>query len=781
MVKNSNIINVKRPAIWACSAFMLGIVCGVYSAKHDMLMTAVIVLLALYAVTVVFMMFKRVNYSATVLLLCFSAALVYSFFVYSERLTQPDLNDKEHFVSATVLDFDKINDDSIRFEMDKVEIDGEAINSHILVTVDNVNDMLEVGDRITFYAKVYKPNASRNSMLFDYREFLADKKIYYTVYIDSADIDSVIKYADTSRKTLIYEINRFKRRMILEYNKYLSSDAAGIINAITAGDSMYIDDNVYDLYRLTGSAHVLAISGLHVGFIVIFASIITKRLKKYGYLYTFVNLLIIWCYILFAGMSVSAVRAGIFFSLFAVGKMFSQRCNITNIAFITAFIMLAVDPMLLFSVSFQLSFAAVLSLGILSPRLSAFISKHAEFVPANAINSFSVVICAGLGVLLPIAYHYNTVSVVSIAVNLIIVPLYSYIVLFGFLMMAAVIINIPIIISAVAVVTNGLVFISHVILNFVASWKYSYITVPSPDFIIIAVSVILMLLLSVEKPAWIKRKLIPVCSCIFVLAAIMFVPYNRITGTYTASFIDVGQAECSLIVTPYNKTIMVDAGTSYGTDQAAEYTIVPYLLKHGNTVIDYLVISHAHSDHMGEADELIEQLEVKNLIYYCPDDSESFDALKEVAEKNGTNLINMYYNKNVRVDETTYINRVCDYYSDKDENGQSLVIEIKCSENNLLFAGDMLAEGLDGMDYSDNVLIYKAAHHGSVTALSDTIERISPLYSVIFTKEGNTYGLPNEEVVQKYSEFSDVLLTQECGEIRFTFNDRYVKVFKYIT
>ena len=778
MVSDTYPNKIKRPAIWACSAFMAGILAGVWAAKHDFFNEIIFMLLAVYAVVVVTFLLKRVAPTAVICILFFTVAVVYSFFVYSDRFVQKDLSGKEYNITATVLDYDKTDNDSIRYEVDCVQIDSVRLDTHILVTLKNSTNLLNPGDKIEFTSEIYKPSAARNSMVFDYSEYLADKRIYYTVYTDYENV-SVTPYENT-KGALRYDINRFKRNTLKLCSEYLDSEALGIVYAITSGDTVYIDDEVYEKYRITGTAHVLAISGLHVGFIVLFLSFVTKRLRKYSPLYTAVNVAAVWVYIIFSGMSVSAVRAGIFFTMFSVGKMLKLRCNVTNIAFITAFIMLAVNPMSLFSVSFRLSFAAVLSIGILSPAMSDAISKRIKIIPRDAINTFSAVVCAAIGIMPIIAYHYNTLSVVSTLVNLIIVPLFSYIVLFSFALMLAVNIHIHFIASAFSVIITGLVRITDVILDFASSFKYSSITVASPDAVLIIAFVVAVVILSVEKPAPIKKKLIPLCCCLFVIAADIFIPYTGIDNTYTASFIDVGQAECSLIVTPHNKTVMIDAGTSYGSSNTAEYTIIPYLLKHGNTKIDYLVLSHAHSDHIGEAEYIIDHINVKNIIYSCPDENTGFDAIKDAAQRNGTNMINMYYTQSVQVDSTTYINKVCDYYESDDANAQSLVVEVACSKNNILFAGDMPSKGLNTMQCSDNILIYKASHHGSDSALSDTINEAAPLYTVIFTKSGNSYGLPDENALDVYRSYSNVLLTEECGEIKFTFNDGYVKVFRYI-
>lgn len=786
MVKDNNVSFMKRPAIWASSAFMTGIAAGVGTAENDVLIPAVVILLSLYAViagTVLFTNTSTCRRAVTAVLLCalfFTAGAAYSFVVYSERLEVEELGGEKRLVSATILDRDKLDGNTVRYEVDNVTVNSRSIDTHMLVTVNNSTEMLLPGDRIEFWAEVRRPAESRNSLLFDYREFLADKRIYYTAYTE-AEAVTVTPYADTGVNVFRYSLNRFKHGTVERCGEYLSSEALGIVYAMTAGDSVYIEGSLYDIYRNTGAAHVLAISGLHVGFIVMFISVLTRGLKKYSLLYTLTNIAAVWLYIAFAGMNISAVRAGIFFTLFGLGRLLRLRCSVTNVAFITAFIILVAEPMSLFSVSFQLSFSAALAIGILAPAMRRAIYRHTRYIPSEAVNGVATVICAGVGVMLPIAYHYNTVSLVSVLVNLIIVPLYSYVALFSFAVMLAAVVNVPFLLSAMATVTNGLVRIAHVILGGVAKLDYAYVNVASPNTVIIIASVVILLILSVECPSFVKRKLVPVLACTAVIAANILIPYIGIGGTYRVSFIDVGQAECTLIVTPTAKTIMIDAGASYGAKNTAEYIIAPYLLKHGNTRIDYLVLSHAHSDHIGEVAALAELVEIENIIYSSPDGDTQFDEIKSVAESNDINMINMFYTSDVTADASTYINKVSDYYDAKDTNAQSLVIEVKCGRNSLLFAGDMPSEGLDTLDCSEDILIYKASHHGSETSLSSRIEELRPLYTVICTKEGNRYNLPSEKAVESYKTYSNVILTQDHGEITFTFNDASVKVFKYIT
>lgn len=776
MVSEDRNPKIKRPMIWVCIAFMLGIPTGVYSAKYGIFMPVCIVLSVLFAVGAVVCVIKKKLYIATVCVIGIAVAFLYSFEVYSQRYTMEDISKDESIVCANVLDIAKINNDSVRYELDELYINGERVNSGMMLTVED--GALNVGENITFVAYVTKPMQSRNSKVFDYREYLANNGIYYTAYIKAEDIIEKCGNNGNVFSTLKYGLNSFKHKMADKYGKYLSVEALGIVNAITLGDDLYIENTQYEMYRKSGTAHVLAISGLHVGFAVAFAGIITRKLKKYGLAYTLVNILFVWLYIVISGCNVSAVRAGLFFTLFSIGSYTKQRNNIVNTACITAFIMLMFDPLMLFTASFQLSFSAVISIGILQGRLSGFISDKLKFIPESAVKTFSTAFCASVGVLLPIAYHFNSLSLISVLINLVIIPLFAYIVAFAFLVLVAVMLNFAVAAKILSSVVNGLVFISDSLLNIALKPAFASITVPSPGVTVLIAGTVLLLVLSVEKPLWVKRKIVSIICCILIAASIIL-PYTGINSYYKVSFIDVGQAECSLIVTPTNKAVMIDAGTSYGSDGTAEYTIIPYLLKHGNSKVDYLVISHMHDDHMGEVDELLDAVKVENIVYFAPDESHAADDLLLLAREHGVGLLNMYYNRSIKIDKTTNLKRLSVHFDENDVNNQSLVINFECSARNLIFAGDASGDVLDKAEYPEDIFIYKVAHHGSKTAYSDILMHKLPQFSVIFTKESNRYNLPDKATLELYNEYTTVLQTALNGEISFVFNDEKYSLNKY--
>ncbi len=769
---------IKRPAIWVCTAFMCGILLGTYAARHGYCYQLTVAFIVLLAVSGILLVLSKRFLLIFVCAVSLAAASFHGHNEFSYRYRLPDISDRLSLVSGRVLDLTAVGEDYNRYELDDIHIDGRKVYGRMLVSIRDAE--LNIGDDITFEANVTKPRETRNSGIFDYGGYLANNGIYYTAYIESNDIWE--QYSP--RLSLIsdsrYIINKFKHNTVELSREYLSPEALGIVQAVILGDNMYLDDTQYEAYRKSGTAHVLSISGLHVGFAVVLAGFVTKRLRRYSILYTIINLAIVWGYILISGLNISAVRAGLFFAMYSVGSFAKQRCDIVNIAFITAVVMLVLDPMSIYAVGFGLSFCAVLAIGILKDNCTRAIISVLKFLPKTVADSFSVSLCASVGVVIPIAYHFNTVSLISVLLNLIIVPLFAYVVGAAFVFVVSLYIGVGFVSFAVGTVVNGLVMIADSILSIAMQWRYAALTVPSPTWWVIVIAVFVLILMSCERPRWVKYPFVAVVPMIVAVIFAMVFPYMGIRDTYRLSFIDVGQAECALLVTPENKTVMIDAGTSYGTTGTAEYTIAPYMYKHGNSRIDYLVISHADSDHIGEVDELIKSVEIGNIVYFCPDESDVLDEILVLARENDIELINMYYNRSVRVDKETELFRLSEHFESDSVNNQSLVVEVRCSSRSLVFAGDMEARVLDCLEYPEDIFVYKVAHHGSESSYSQTIMDILPRYSVICTKLGNVYGLPKDDVLERYMEFSNVLLTRDCGEITFTFNDEDYEIYKFL-
>lgn len=222
-------------------------------------------------------------------------------------------------------------------------------------------------------------------------------------------------------------------------------------------------------------------------------------------------------------------------------------------------------------------------------------------------------------------------------------------------------------------------------------------------------------------------------------------------GNCEFHFIDVGQGDCTLIVSKEN-TVIIDAGPNSCADETLKY-ISEYTDK-----IDYLILTHPHEDHIGGADEIIESIKVENIIMSdAASDTKTFSRLLDCIEESSANLIEGKAGESYTAGEISF--RILAPLSEfTDMNDYSLVTRVEFGETSILVTGDAEkhSEDLIVAEYTRGELrsnILRLAHHASNTSNTmELMEIVSPEYAVISCGTGNTYGHPHREVIQKLEE-----------------------------
>lgn len=778
---NTNSLAPRRPAIWLSCAFMAGIALAICSVRNSIITAALVLMAVLLCIAFILCLFRKISFVIFLCSVFLTGAFLYTFFKYNVRNQLPDIAGQEFEITATVANIDNIEADSIRYEVKQVSLskDGNVLELPygMMVTIYGGEQLLP-GDRFSLAATVRLPRASANDGTFDYREYLANKGVYFTAYAQADQISSVISYKE-GRFSLSDFIARSRLSLADAVRPHLSQETFAIFNSVITGDQFYVSDTTQSLYQSTGIAHVLSISGLHVGFLYSIALFLTKGLHKNKTPQILLCMGIIWIYIAFTGFNVPAARAGIFFTLMLISKRLHARYDPVNITFVTALILLMCNPLSITTASFQLSFCAVLGIALFSPILREFLRKHVKFMPAGSQSTLAVMLSANVGVLIPLAYHFNSFSVISLVSNLFVVPLFSYITIFGFVLIPFALLTGGFFLQAICTVLNGLVGIADSVLRLLNKIPYSTIAVPTPHMFTIIAAACLLLVLSIECPRWIRRKTPAALCCLAFLCASAAFPYIHFTNTYTASFLDVGQAECSIVVTPQNKVVMIDAGEPYGSDSTAEYTIAPYLYNLGYTHIDWLIVSHNDTDHIGAIDELAGLVTIRNIVYFAPTGSSEEAEILSLADTFQINAVNLYLLDSISVDKSTEIQRISTEFVSQNANDTSLVAALQCGDRSLVFTGDASASVLDELDPIPNSLVYKVPHHGSKTSLSDFFSGCSPQYSIIFAGENNVYHFPSQEAYDFYSASSQVYVTGSSGCITIEFHNSGERIKTY--
>lgn len=233
-------------------------------------------------------------------------------------------------------------------------------------------------------------------------------------------------------------------------------------------------------------------------------------------------------------------------------------------------------------------------------------------------------------------------------------------------------------------------------------------------------------------------------------------------------FIDVGQGDCTLIITPEGESMLIDSGKDRESEK-----VISYITELGVRELDYMVISHFHDDHYGSCDEVAEKINVNTVIVNAaPPDNNTEKALFETFENEGCEVITVSAGYSFNMGELEIGILAPFEITDGGGNNDSLVMKLTYMESTFLFTGDAetIEEGALLDEYTEETLscdLIKVGHHGSSTSSSkDFLDAADPSVALISVGEGNSYGHPHKSVIDAYNERDiDIYRTDELGDI----------------
>ncbi len=252
------------------------------------------------------------------------------------------------------------------------------IKEKIVMTVKNPSQELKAlsfGDCIEFLTRLKVPQQNLNPGGFNYREYLKYQNIRYQCYLKTEDIKIL---GQNQGNTLLKIAHKQRKKFIASLKKYIHREQEfAIAAAMILGERDYLDKRLRNTFSETGSMHVLAVSGLHVGIVsmllMLVLKIIPDRNRFIKILKTIGMLIGIWGFAMVTGLAPAVLRAATMFSFFMIGKLWTERINIYNVLFGSAFLMLLYDPLLVFNLSFQFSYLALFSIVYFYPLVSSFL------------------------------------------------------------------------------------------------------------------------------------------------------------------------------------------------------------------------------------------------------------------------------------------------------------------------------------------------------------------------------------------------------------------------
>ncbi len=621
---------------------------------------------------------------------------------------------------------------------DKITIEIKA-KEKLLITYkyqDKEFNNLSYGDKIKAKGTLITPSKNTNQNTFNYQKYLYYKKIYYLVEATSINkIANNHNYLYTIKNTLYQKINKLK--------------SSNYIKTLLFCDNT-LSKEIKESYRINGISHLFSVSGMHINF---FVSIIYLYLNKITYnkriKYLITNIFIITYLILFP--SSSLLRSTVMSILYSINYLLKLKIKKIDILLLTLGVSLLINPFIIYDLGYIYSYTITFFLVLSSSTLKK----------KNKINKIIYISLLSFLVSIPITiYNSYEINIISILLNIILVPIISIIIL----PLTILTYIFPILDSILYLFTNTLETISL----FISKINITKIIFPKPSLLIVVLYYIIFLLSYQNKKYFYLN--------IILLIIIYISPY--LNSNFEVVMFEVGEADCHLIKYPYNKnTILIDTGKN---EYKIKNEVIPYLKSIGIKKIDYLIITHGDLDHIGGSITLINNFQVKNVILnkgtFTDLEKELIKNLnkKKIPYQININKINLSNHTIYLLNNTKYNN----------ENDNSIITYFTYQKYKFLYMGDASITTEDNLleNYNlNNISILKVGHHGSNTSSSkDFISQINPSISLISVGENNIYHHPNKEVINNLSK-SRIYRTDINNMVKLTINSKGILKVTTIT
>lgn len=635
-------------------------------------------------------------------------------------------------------------------------------------TIIEANGISEVnydlqGKGIEITGKLKVPESAGNPNCFDYRLYLKTKGIKYTFSVDSLKTIS-------DEPSLYF---RFKKRILLERLKYEkefidNEEVYGMLKGILFGDKSFISDEISEDFIGNGTAHVLAVSGLHIGFILGMLRFLSSKRRTPGSALFIALILLIYGELTM--WNPSTVRSVIIAVLAIFSVYLGRSFDLLSALSAAALLSLIYRPYMLFNAGFAMSYLAVCGIAFWGRALESFMSEYAAFVIGVQFSVLPFTVLT-----------FNRFNPLTILINIPVVLLASLLVPVAVISFAVGIIwgIYPwLLTETVSLMTELMIYLNKLLY---LDGKFSFDAVSVNPGIIVGIYAMGACLSSENVRIRLIRKqynnIGKLLLALILPALIIGIAFQNSFSDDEIVFIDVGQGD-AIHIRSDDMNVIFDGGGNPERN-IGETVLRPYFLKNGVKGLDACLFSHNHTDHSKGAKELAEVFPVNRFLI-----SDIYVETKDFPE--GTGFLTA--GDRIDLSERCSLEVIWPAESENEridlseENENNMVVIVYYDDIKTMLTGDLTAEdelkmveyykGTDKLECD----VLKVGHHGSKGSSSDAfLAAADPKIAVIQVGKNNIYGHPNEDIVKKFKEKGVALFrTDRDGAVGLDIKGKYV-------
>ncbi|GAB6158128.1 DNA internalization-related competence protein ComEC/Rec2 [Desulfotomaculum varum] len=693
-------------------------------------------------------------------------------------------------LAGTVTDRPDVRPEAVFLKFAASDTPGSPVKAVLRVKIKGSVKVIRYGDRLELTGFINRPSPPGNPGAFDYQAWLNRQGMAAVLTVPDQEAVKILGSGGNRLWRLAYGIRDSLEKII---DQTMNKTNASVVKGLLFGTRGEIPQEVQAAFNQTGLVHILSVSGYHVGVVTVALLVLLRLLKVPGSFTAVIAIPVLLFYAVMTGLAPAVCRSTVMAVLLLLARQVGRQSDWPTSLAAAAGIILLVNPLALYDIGFQLSFVATWGLLYLTPQLNRFCPR----LPGTVCSLLTVPLAAQLATWPLVVLYFNLVAPVSLLANVLTAHLVVLIMLFGGTALFLGVILLPLagfINVATGLLTNlflWLVQFCHALPG--AAWY-----IPAPPLWAVGVYYLALvgvfeLLRQPERQAAVKQLMSRLTApgsnrqrAVWLALGILLVGIWLMRPVHQGlalHFIDVGQGDSALIITPNKRTVLVDAGgwpeELVSGRGAGNQVVVPYLHRLGINQLDVLVITHPHNDHAGGAGAVIEAMPVK-LVLVSPYGQQAadkvdagYDLLLQQIRRQAIPVQTAMAGQQLKVDpevDMRFLGPQALYSGTRaDANNNSLVLLINYRGRTALLTGDIETEAqrdlFEGGCLS-RVEVLKVPHHGSAYGYAAFFNLLQPAAAVISVGANNRFGHPAETTLECLKELNcNIYRTDQQGAV----------------